>query len=253
VVSQPANGALSGAAPNLTYTPKPNFAGSDSFTFRVSDGTLSSIATVSIAVSAVNDAPVLVDPGPQQGFVGTPAELTLAATDPENDSVTFGVSGLPPGMVFNPTTRVIRGILMMAGSYTVNVEVSDGVLSWTGSFVWTVGTNGVLVNPGLQIDRERNKVRLEIETTLPRKSRGIRRTFTAVNLPRGLEIDSRDGEISGRIDRGAAGVYATRVSVRVGGETYTVQFLWVVLPAASGDNSGPGKGDDDDRYWRGGR
>ena len=41
-----------------TYTPNGNFNGSDSFTFRVNDGSLnSSTATVSITITAVNDAP----------------------------------------------------------------------------------------------------------------------------------------------------------------------------------------------------
>lgn len=38
VNSPPVNGSLSGEAPNLTYTPNPCFAGSDSFTFTVDDG-----------------------------------------------------------------------------------------------------------------------------------------------------------------------------------------------------------------------
>ncbi len=38
VVSQPANGTLSGTAPNVTYTPSANSNGADSFTFTVNDG-----------------------------------------------------------------------------------------------------------------------------------------------------------------------------------------------------------------------
>ena len=55
----PAHGTLSGTAPNLTYTPAANYNGADSFTFKVNDGTVdSAAATVSITVTAVNDAPV---------------------------------------------------------------------------------------------------------------------------------------------------------------------------------------------------
>ena len=50
-VTNPANGTLSGTAPNLTYTPAANFNGSDSFTFKVNDGSLTSVvATVLITV-----------------------------------------------------------------------------------------------------------------------------------------------------------------------------------------------------------
>jgi hypothetical protein len=51
VVSGPANGTLSGSAPNLTYTPNAGYAGTDSFTFQASDGTVNSnLATVAITV-----------------------------------------------------------------------------------------------------------------------------------------------------------------------------------------------------------
>merc|ERR1711964_324156 len=58
VVANPSHGALSGTAPALTYTPTADYNGSDSFTFKVNDGTVDSeTATISITVIAVNDAP----------------------------------------------------------------------------------------------------------------------------------------------------------------------------------------------------
>ncbi len=49
---QPSNGTLSGAAPNLLYTPNGGFVGAESFAYRVNDGTSnSSPATVSITVT----------------------------------------------------------------------------------------------------------------------------------------------------------------------------------------------------------
>ncbi len=44
----------------FTYTPPANFAGSDSFTYTISDGSLEDTATVTIEVSSQNDAPVAV-------------------------------------------------------------------------------------------------------------------------------------------------------------------------------------------------
>src|SRR5207248_2390685 len=59
IVAGPLHGALSGVAPNITYTPAANYNGADSFTFKPNDGTVdSSAATVSLTVTAVNDAPV---------------------------------------------------------------------------------------------------------------------------------------------------------------------------------------------------
>src|SRR5439155_4774094 len=58
-VTGPAHGTLTGTAPALTYTPTANYNGPDSFTFKANDGELdSNIATVSIIVTAANDAPV---------------------------------------------------------------------------------------------------------------------------------------------------------------------------------------------------
>ncbi len=59
VTEIPENGVLSGTAPNLTYTPDPDFAGPDSFTFVVNDGYGDSdAATVSVTVND-SDTPLL--------------------------------------------------------------------------------------------------------------------------------------------------------------------------------------------------
>jgi hypothetical protein len=51
LTSEPLHGTLSGSAPALTYTPETGYAGPDSFTFRVNDGTAdSNTATVRITV-----------------------------------------------------------------------------------------------------------------------------------------------------------------------------------------------------------
>jgi large repetitive protein len=63
VVAGPTNGTLTlNANGSFSYTPKANFNGSDSFTYKANDGALdSNIATVTITVTAVNDAPVAVN------------------------------------------------------------------------------------------------------------------------------------------------------------------------------------------------
>ncbi len=62
IVDEPSHGSLSGTGATRTYTPDPNYNGPDSFTFKANDGTAdSNTATVSITVTAVNDAPVAED------------------------------------------------------------------------------------------------------------------------------------------------------------------------------------------------
>src|SRR5204863_151259 len=56
----PSNGTLTlNADGSFSYTPSANFNGSDSFTYRANDGAANSnLATVTITVNPVNDAPV---------------------------------------------------------------------------------------------------------------------------------------------------------------------------------------------------
>ena len=60
--SDPANGSVVNNGGDVTYTPNADFTGIDSFTYVVNDGTVDgNTATVTVTVSAVNDAPVAVD------------------------------------------------------------------------------------------------------------------------------------------------------------------------------------------------
>jgi hypothetical protein len=77
LVQTPAHGTLSGVLPAVTYTPAANFNGADSFSFRVSDGELSSgVAAIALTVNPVNDAPAATGES-YAATAGVP--LTLAA------------------------------------------------------------------------------------------------------------------------------------------------------------------------------
>ena len=93
VVSGPANGSATVQADgSVTYAPAANFNGTDSFTYKASDGAAESgVVTVTIAVEAVNDAPVVgVDSYSldEDGslFVADPGVLGNAS-DAEGDSL----------------------------------------------------------------------------------------------------------------------------------------------------------------------
>jgi hypothetical protein len=114
IVAGPTHGALSGVAPNVTYTPAANYNGPDSFTFKANDATVdSNLATVTITVTAVNDAPVASD----QGATATEdvaKAITLSATDVEGDPLTYSVvagpthgtlSGIAPNLTYTPAAN----------------------------------------------------------------------------------------------------------------------------------------------------
>jgi DNA/RNA endonuclease G (NUC1) len=59
IVDSPTHGTLTGSGANRVYTPATDFVGTDSFTFRASDGTRNSnISTVTITVTEFNESPV---------------------------------------------------------------------------------------------------------------------------------------------------------------------------------------------------
>jgi len=93
IVSYPSHGSLSGDAPNLTYTPSLNYAGSDSFTFKANDGTVdSNTATVSIKV--LNKAPIAKDMN-VTAHENKTSIIVLEASDPDNDSLTYSIISQP--------------------------------------------------------------------------------------------------------------------------------------------------------------
>ncbi len=87
--TDPSHGTATCTATNCMYHPAANFNGSDSFTYMVTDGTFSTIGTVSIVVDAVNDLPVLGTVA-VQAVSGTAVTFNVlaAATDLDGDSLT---------------------------------------------------------------------------------------------------------------------------------------------------------------------
>ncbi|GAB4262371.1 MAG: hypothetical protein Kow0092_12700 [Deferrisomatales bacterium] len=82
---------------SFTYAPEPDYHGSDRFTYRASDGKLpSNLATVSIAVAPVNDAPAAADDGATTAE-DAPVTVTVLANDadPDGDPLAVADVGAP--------------------------------------------------------------------------------------------------------------------------------------------------------------
>ena len=104
---RPSNGSVAvnapvnpGERPTVTYTPRANYHGSDSFTYRLRDtGNLnSSVATVALTIDAVNDAPVFAEATAERSVsevaeAGEELGAPLTATDIDGDLLTYSLSG----------------------------------------------------------------------------------------------------------------------------------------------------------------
>jgi len=104
VVGHPTNGILSGAVPNLIYTPFGNFNGTDSFSFSVSDSIVSSaVSVVTLAVLPVNDTPVA---DAQSLATDEDVSLDLSLTGSDVDGDAFGFV-----MINSPSNGILTGTL----------------------------------------------------------------------------------------------------------------------------------------------
>ncbi len=110
-----------------------------SVTVSVTDGTDSDSETLNWAVVQPNRAPVLGAIGNQTHDENSSVSLSTGATDADGDTLTYTASGLPAGLGINSSTGQITGTVSgSAGAYNVTVTASDGSLSDSEAFTWTV-------------------------------------------------------------------------------------------------------------------
>ncbi len=126
-----------GASKAISYSPNPNYNGTDSFIVMVSDGSLTDTITVNVTISAVNDAPVITE-GTSVSVTmsedGSPTAFskTLNATDADADTITWSISSQAAhGTASASGTGASKAIAYTPaanynGSDSFIVQVSDG-------------------------------------------------------------------------------------------------------------------------------
>ena len=153
-VTEPANGtATIGAAGVVTYTPRANWSGTDTFTYTVSDGFGgTATATVAVTVTPVNDAPV-ADAGADRTVPeGTLVNLGVSVVDV--DGVTFTYSWTPAGALTGASTATPSFRPADNGSTTFTVEVcDDGAPARCSTDTVTVTATNVAPNVNAGPDR----------------------------------------------------------------------------------------------------
>ncbi len=146
IESGPAHGtAVQSAANSFLYTPAADFSGTDSFTYRASDGTATSAErTVTITVNAINDAPTVSPIGDVTVvYSDAIAPITVTASDQDSGiNLTWSLTGLPAGLALagQGGSATIGGtVTAVPASYPVTVKACDpSNACGTSSFTVTV-------------------------------------------------------------------------------------------------------------------
>lgn len=127
-----------GSATLFAYT---NATAGQRYCFAVSAYLLSSRleGPASEAVCGYSNAPpTLVNPGSRSSTTGQSVTLQLQGSDPDLQPLTYSATGLPPGLSLMGSTGFISGTGTTAGTYSVTARASDGQLTASQTFTWTM-------------------------------------------------------------------------------------------------------------------
>ena len=224
-------------------------AGAYAVTVKVDDHVNTPPRSVTFAwtVTATNRAPVATFPNrvSNEGWSIGGESIGGFASDPDGSVVTFaGASGLPPGVSISPT-GALSGQLDYddAGIYQVTVTLTDGDLSSTSGFTWTV--NNINRAPELEVANRFSREGVVVSYQLPASDPdGDALFFTFNGLPPGLTLNENTGLITGTLPAGSAGTYLVNIGLRdvvpEGSQSILRTFTWTVTnvnraPTAAAD------------------
>jgi hypothetical protein len=137
LTSPPAKGNLSGIAPNLTYTPKPNEYGNDSLTFF--DKNTAKSYTLRIYIKPTNDTPMITQTEVLSLSEDQSIDISLSAIDIEQDPLIYQIKQQPS-----------HGILKQQSNTTYTYTPSENYHG-TDSFTFSV-TDGFATDDSGQVD-----------------------------------------------------------------------------------------------------
>ncbi len=203
IITPPQRGTLTGAPPNVIYTPNQFYSGSDNFTFRVNDGKAdSNTAVVAITINHINHAPVLTVPGPQTVKKNQNITFEVSATDVDlGDTISITAPNRPPGSSFIESTRRFTWTpsCTQVGTFTATFAAVDSgrpALSDVKSVQITVlddNCSPTLILPGPQTVNQGQLLAFTVGANDPE---GQAVTLSAANLPLGANFNSANGQFT---------------------------------------------------------
>jgi Putative Ig domain len=234
--------SLGGATPELRFNGEVPLSEVDNaiytITLTATDPSGASISTTLQVKVVVNVAPV------------APASITLpvvkqnlaysavvpAFTDANGDTLTYNITTIPPGLVFDGDTRTISGTPTVAGSWTVWYWAYDGI-AWTSTtFTMVVEANTAPVAP--TVGNQNVTPGSAVNLTLPAftDANGDTLTYSAGNLPTGLSFNPATRAITGTASTAGGWAVTYQADDGRGGVT-SMAFVFTV--ATAGVNQAP--------------
>lgn len=179
--------------------------------------------------STYNTPPAISSIENQVSKVGDIVNLPIKTTDVDNDILNYSVTNLPAGLSINKKTGLINGTLTTASNNTIQVSVSDNEESSTTDFTWKIEEVHInqppkLTPPPNQTGLVGDSVHLSIKAD---DADNDHLTYSATNLPSGLQINPSTGVISGSLD--LAGNFTTYVKVYDKSSHDSLPLTWSII------------------------
>ena len=241
-------GAPNGAAINATsgaFTWMPVAAGSYTFTVRVTDNgspILYDEETITVTVTASNQAPVLAAIGNKTATVGQALTFTATATDPDaGQTKTFSLTGAPTSAAINATSGAFTWTPAAAGSYTFTVRVTDNgspVLYDEETITVTV-SEATLTNNAPVLTAIGNKTAtvgqvLTFTATATDPDTDQTQTFSLTGAPSGAAIDASSGVFTWTPSTTGSFTFTIRVTDNGSPALFDEETITVTVAASNG-------------------
>jgi autotransporter-associated beta strand protein len=165
IVTQPANGTLTGTLPDITYNPNTGYTGTDSFTFKVNDGYVDSVvATVSLIVNPPSFTWNNASAGNWSDDTKWSGGSNPMTSGPDACAINFNVSGS-----YNATNDLGAGLLIN------QLNLGGSTLTLTGNKLMFAASGAALasVNQNSQISAViENELNLGVSTVFTGSGNG---------------------------------------------------------------------------------
>ena len=222
----------------VTYTPTADLNGSDSFTITVTDKAgLTATQSVSVAIAAVNDAPVASTIAAQTARQDTAFSLNASTAFSDVDAgavLTYSAAGLPAGLTINATTGVISGTPTLAtveaGTASIVVTATDNASASTSAAAFNLTTAASYTIAASSVTSVNEGA--SVTYTITNTARTLGEVITYTIVPTNASSADFDAGLTGQTTFNASGQATITIGVtadtltEAGAETFSVNFAY---------------------------